>query len=295
MFDIKTAGNVILNRIKEYQLFDFYRIVDVDSYAVYDIQEDALLSADHKCYDIWCRNEPCANCTSVACLHRQHEIVKLECLDGKIYWIVSLPFPELGENMALELIKDVTDILYINDRYHPMNESFTDILTQIENTAVKDPYTGLFGKRYMQHEVEKHLQDDLPVSLVLLDLDKFKQVNDIHGHLCGDEVILFLSGMLKDYQYSDTCQVGRIGGDEFLILYKDKSKEYILHEVQTLCEEFALHTFKNRRQEQFHVSVSAGIAYSEKGDSWENLFSRVDESMYDSKAEKKCCDRASSI
>ena len=286
MFQINQAAESIINKIQNYAIFDFYRIVDVETYEVYDLLKDTLIPAGHKCYDVWCRQRPCVNCTSDACLHKQHEIVKLECLEEKIFWVMSLPFPELGKHKALELIKDVTNIMYINDRYHKENETFSEVMAQVEHSTVRDPYTDLFSKRYIQKKIEEYLESKVPICLVLLDLDRFKLINDTYGHLSGDEVLLYLAKLLKQLSQSDHCEVGRIGGDEFLMIYKDTTREQVEQEVTSLLETFAIHPFVANHQDVFHVSASAGIACSQQEDTWEQLFNRVDERMYERKERK---------
>lgn len=87
------------------------------------------------------------------------------------------------------------------------------------NQAYVDPLTGLRSRRAIERELKLRLKTrDVPLSVSIVDLDKFKPINDTFGHHAGDFVMAAVGSRLADYSREHDCVVGRLGGDEFLVL-----------------------------------------------------------------------------
>ncbi|MBX9688557.1 MAG: response regulator, partial [Candidatus Obscuribacterales bacterium] len=123
-----------------------------------------------------------------------------------------------------------------------------------------------------------------PVSIVILDLDSFKKVNDLGGHLIGDSVLAsFGRLLLSSFRRGDLR--GRWGGDEFILAFEDTGKKEAAILLQNLLNEFRRLEFANDRGEKFKMSFSAGIAqYPDEGSSAYELLKLADERLYASKA-----------
>jgi len=121
-------------------------------------------------------------------------------------------------------------------------------------------------------------------SLVFLDVDFFKQYNDTHGHLHGDAVLVALSKLLIAGLRKTDVAV-RYGGEEFVLLLPETSKENAFALAGTIREKIAAHPFPGREtQPQGKVTVSMGIAaFPEDGSDSSTLLHRADEALYQAK------------
>lgn len=155
LFPINEASPDLAKMIEQFVFFDLYRLVDADSYRVYDWHGSELFPQTIRCYDVWNRSSACTNCISRTAVSTGRQIVKLECLEDKVFLIVSMPVTLKGNTMALELIKEVTDSLLVNDTHHQENLLLYNLIRRLMDVAVRDLYTGLFNKRYAEQELSK--------------------------------------------------------------------------------------------------------------------------------------------
>jgi diguanylate cyclase (GGDEF)-like protein len=159
-------------------------------------------------------------------------------------------------------------------------------LDDIFNTAITDSLTGLYNRRYFEmisideyYRAERYGSN---LSLVMFDIDHFKQVNDTFGHECGDRVLRNISDMFREVRRSD--RVCRWGGEEFVILMPNTkaSEALICAEKIRLNIENADFTHKDM---PFKVTVSAGISSLFEGPvaKSEQLLSNADKALYRAK------------
>ena len=196
--------------------------------------------------------------------------------------------------------------------YHHGAESYTDdhrrVLDQVarqaaagvhntllfertQEQAFKDALTGLANPRALQFQVARELararRTSSPFSLILLDLDDFKVINDEHGHLAGDRALQEVARVLQQTTRPyDTCI--RYGGDEFVVLLSSSGAaeaEEQRRRVQEAVAMISLHTEDGR---EVPLRVSAGTSvFPEDGETYERLLARADRRMYRNKAEAK--------
>jgi diguanylate cyclase (GGDEF)-like protein len=196
--------------------------------------------------------------------------------------------------------------------YHCLPESYTEdhrrVLDQVakqaaavvhntllfertQEQAFKDGLTGLANPRALQFQVARELararRTSSPFSLILLDLDDFKGINDQYGHLAGDRALQEVAKVLQQTTRAyDTCI--RYGGDEFVILLsscgRGESEEH-RRRVQEAVAAISLHADDGR---EIELRVSAGASvFPDDGDTYERLLARADRRMYRNKAESK--------
>ena len=112
-----------------------------------------------------------------------------------------------------------------NSELAAINQKLEDANLQLEHLSTRDPLTGLFNRRYFGTVVEEQLslsmRSQIPFSLLLFDIDRFKEINDRYGHLTGDRVLQDLSAAAQKMLPRATDFLARYGGDEFVAVLYD--------------------------------------------------------------------------
>ena len=148
--------------------------------------------------------------------------------------------------------------------------------------ANTDPLTGALTRRAMLSALAKSLEEGKVSSIVLIDLDRFKHVNDTYGHLVGDEVLRFFCDTVHSaIRKSD--KLCRYGGEEFLLLLDGASKsvaEKVLNQVRATMK--AKHTWKQTK-EHFTVSFSAGLVEVKGIQNIQTIIKQCDDLLYRAK------------
>jgi len=149
-----------------------------------------------------------------------------------------------------------------------------------------DPLTGLGNRREVAHrwpEMLRHAQaSDSPLSVAMVDLDMFKQVNDRHGHALGDRVLVALAQLLRAATRSADL-VARVGGEEFLLLLPDTPPQRALEVCERLRQRVASYAWSNLAQD-LTVTLSIGVASTPPLDA-AALTRRADEALFRAKAQ----------
>jgi diguanylate cyclase (GGDEF)-like protein len=153
---------------------------------------------------------------------------------------------------------------------------------ELQHAALRDSMTGLLNRRQFYMITEQTNPDHLPAqqqfSLLLVDTDHFKNINDVFGHLKGDEVLISLSRMLESCSRKDDL-VFRWGGEEFVILLPRTSLETAMQIAETIRAAVARITIPGLPR----FTVSIGVARHNQGESIDELFKRVDDALYRAK------------
>ncbi len=148
--------------------------------------------------------------------------------------------------------------------------------------AVLDGLTGLLNRNGLHDAIDRLLEDGAPFTLVLVDLDRFKEVNDTLGHQAGDELLCAVAGRLRRC-VNDDARIARPGGDEFVLLLPGEPSEATAAAL-AICAELAKpFALRGVRQQ---IGGSVGLAaYPQHGQSRVELMRRADMAMYAAKSE----------
>lgn len=161
------------------------------------------------------------------------------------------------------------------------------MLLRLYRQATRDPLTGLFNRRALTEQIEieraRFLRTGRPLTVLLFDLDRFKRINDHHGHLVGDRVLQVFSNVVKK-NLRTTDHFGRWGGEEFLAALPETHPEQahlVAERVRKACEQEGL-TLADGQSLSFTTSI--GVATLDRDETLDSLFNRVDEALYNAKA-----------
>lgn len=154
----------------------------------------------------------------------------------------------------------------------------------------KDHLTGLYNRvqleSYMNYQI-RNLREGKYFFLILLDLDRFKMINDTYGHIVGDDALIQMAKILRMNCKKKQDYVSRLGGDEFVIIGQCNDKasvEVILERLQAAVEDFN----KNGKK-QYQLQFSAGYTICDRGSeaTLDTLINEADQKMYQNKKKKK--------
>lgn len=209
--------------------------------------------------------------------------------------IVGMREGDAGESNKAKLLKDYESYNgdhvsmvrrlanFINVASHELAETNTKLEAMNEKLlrmAIIDELTNVYNRREIQHRIAKAAKAGKKYSLIMLDLDKFKSVNDTYGHDEGDVVLKQFSAVMKKVAESVNypVSVGRWGGEEFMILAEtDGRSAFDLSEIIRI--EFSMVRFAISGQH----TVSCGVAEARESESADSVCTRVDHILYKSK------------
>ena len=166
------------------------------------------------------------------------------------------------------------------------------VMIQAREVAQIDALTFLFNRRMivreLQDEVLRAERYNNTLSISIIDVDKFKLVNDTYGHPAGDEVLKQVACQLRDHiRHPDT--VGRYGGEEFLILLPNSDAKAATEQAIRLGKKIR-EMVVTIKEHELKVTVSIGIAQFKAGvDTWDTLLNRADNAMYEAKNSGRDC------
>lgn len=169
------------------------------------------------------------------------------------------------------------------------SKSLSRSLNELEYYADHDPLTCLHNRRYfndiLTYEVDRATRHKQSFSILSIDLDNFKGVNDGHGHVCGDQVLVHLSQILnKNIRKGDV--LARVGGDEFAVLLPQTNTEsaFIVAESLRQAAKDYVFSFEDRKKINIHISISIGLAtYPKDAETISDLISGADLALYQAK------------
>ncbi|MEA3290293.1 MAG: GGDEF domain-containing protein, partial [Campylobacterota bacterium] len=163
-----------------------------------------------------------------------------------------------------------------------------DLQTELKLLASTDPMTKLYNRRYFSKIAEDILdlsrRDKKELSLIMVDIDKFKTINDTYGHAIGDDVIIKFADILKQEQRESDI-ICRFGGEEFVILLPETNMDgarIVAQKIREKTEQTIIKT-DTIKDLTFTVSLGVSIVDIEKENNIEEALGRADEALYEAK------------
>jgi diguanylate cyclase (GGDEF)-like protein len=168
-------------------------------------------------------------------------------------------------------------------------------IAEAERLSQTDDLTKLHNARYLRqfllNEIRRARRYGTSVTALFLDLDDFKQVNDVHGHLVGSHVLMEMAGVILG-SVRDTDALARYGGDEFVIVLPDTGMDLAGVVAERIREKISQYTFTGGKRLKLSLTASFGVAtFPIHASSPQQLIACADTAMYEAKAANKNCVR----
>jgi two-component system cell cycle response regulator len=242
-------------------IYDSFRLVDPISKMVYSVGSDGAVSeCTDRCFEVWGRNKYCDNCISARALNEKATFVKVEEDRKLICMVTSVPTSVGGREMVLELVKAMPEGLYISRGPDSETIELYEFIDAVNASAVTDVLTNLYNRRY----VDERLPSDIAAareaggefSVVLIDIDRFKEINDNFGHPCGDTVLKRFGCLIGCAVKQTDGWAARWGGEEFLLGLPGAGIEQAVSFAEKLRK-----TFEGERIKAGNYAISATASF----------------------------------
>lgn len=227
----------------------------------------------------------------IRCTHLANEINRSICIpmisQGDLVGLLQM-IPSVSDQDLLEskitLCRNIGETLGLTLANLRLRDS-------LRSLAIRDPLTNLFNRRYMEEtfdrEISRSRRNNRMLSVLMVDLDYFKSINDRFGHPAGDEVLVRTSQLLQGHARKDDI-ICRLGGEEFLIVLNDCEKYDALHKAEQIRAAIAEMDIKEINHTQ--VTASIGLSFfPENGNSSETLLNAADAELYRAKSAGRNC------
>jgi len=163
-----------------------------------------------------------------------------------------------------------------------------EVNSELEQKSSEDALTGIYNRRFLNRQLETEFRrayrQESSLAVIMLDIDHFKQVNDTHGHLVGDQILQKLAKLLKSQLGRASDVVCRYGGEEFAIILPETDEDGAVEFAERLSERISGSLF-NTDAGELSITVSMGIAVADSGDYAvaEQLLAAADSALYRAK------------
>lgn len=173
------------------------------------------------------------NQTSAACFLK-YKRDQVNC------WLVMIPYPSDYNEMVENVLGTNAELARLFDEKLNLEMELKQKIHELKIASITDPLTKLYNRQYFYEYLFEYLTKDSwsALSIIMIDFNDFKQVNDNYGHKAGDELLIQFAEMIHQH-----CHMGfRFGGDEFVIISVDHDQSYIKEKLDTISRSFNTQT-----------------------------------------------------
>jgi diguanylate cyclase (GGDEF)-like protein len=160
------------------------------------------------------------------------------------------------------------------------------MIARLKKLSIRDPLTELYNSRHFYAQLEDEIQRSErylhPLSLIFIDIDKFKTINDTYGHMVGDQALLLIAQKMEvSLRSQDTAY--RFAGDEFTIILPETTLDNAKFVADRIKSEMDKESLMIREQEITKITLSLGVAEYQRNEKKEQFVHRADVTMYEAK------------
>lgn len=270
-------------------LYDVIRLVNPINTTVINHECEKLSEQNGFCYDAWKKNKKCDNCIAALAYEKEETAIKIEYSEGKIILVIACPMFIKSKKYVVEMLKDVSSRGIVADMDKNYEESVLGFLNVVKDCNVKDELTSVYNRAYINERLPKDLKrssmENSAISVVMIDLDYFKAVNDTFGHVTGDKVLRDFATIVNSYVRSDSLDwIGRYGGEEFILVLNNVDENAAKNIAERIRKSINDHVFEYD-DIKINITCSLGI-HSSKGKeiSMDEIVEKADRNLYKAKA-----------
>lgn len=264
-----------------------------------DRQGEITLRSSQFQQDIYLQNKAGLDQLFLQILSNPSASVSYDAKDGNTIYLNSRLVPEFDWFLIVEQINDpatakIETALWINIAVSlaisicvllVVHFTLRGYQRRLELMATKDKLTGATSRQVFDWVFKRAqktaLRKDWPLSMIVLDIDHFKNINDQYGHQFGDQVLKSVSQLIRK-KVRDVDVLCRWGGEEFLLLLENCDQQHAAKVAETLRESISQLQIRIKDQ-RVSVTISAGVAEYQLDESMDHLIERCDHAMYESK------------
>ena len=211
------------------------------------------------------------------------EIVKLTSREAQAQPAPQEPLAAQDHGSVLHALRAAQDSLQLHvTETERTNRELQATLLELKHMVGTDLLTGLWSRRRLEDalasEVERHQRYGQPLSLMFMDIDFFKQVNDTYGHSVGDQVLVTLAHQIQQTQRAADA-IARWGGEEFVVVCPNTNLETAAALAQRMRERIA----QTEIPPVGFVTLSVGVAEYQSPETWQSWLQRADAALYQAK------------
>jgi diguanylate cyclase (GGDEF)-like protein len=193
-------------------------------------------------------------------------------------------FGDMAFGLTMSFVANTILAFTVKEQYARVRDEKTRLVRRLERLSLTDALTGLYNRRFLSASIDEEMRlaydTGSQLTLCILDIDHFKEVNDTYGHEYGDEV-LFNIAQIMEASLTDGEIFGRYGGEEFVILFPGKTPAEALPTVRALGDHVRTHGWSHGKP----VTLSGGLSSYVKGISYSNFVEAADKNLYIAKRE----------
>lgn len=268
-------------------LFDKVRVINPLKNEIIHIFSKGVNESDGKCYSIWNKSNMCENCISMRAYNENKVFTKVEYNDNRVFAITAITMNKGREHYVIECIKDITDSMLINEVSCIAISEICEEIEKLNKLVITDELTECYNRRYINErfplEIKESKRKNEKLTIVLMDIDNFKKINDKYGHQSGDYVLKEIGKIVKSNIRKEYDWVSRYGGEEFLIVFKNMDTENFIKSTEKIRKSIEEHKFIYNGVE-IKLTASFGVAeLSDKIDEMDMLIAEADKKLYKAK------------
>lgn len=272
------------------KMYDVIRLVDPVKKRVIEYRGLDRLETGGICHSYWKDGKLCDNCISIRAYANNKCFQKLEQACDEILMVTAIPIDNVEVPTVLELLKNATETMMIGTGVYTDGHLMRNLILELNDLAIKDELTGLYNRRYVDErlpaDIIKATLENAPLSVVFVDVDNLKEINDTYGHVTGDKAITKITDAFLSSIRTDSDWVARYGGDEFIICLNNTSSEtayQIAERIRSKISSLVL-----SEDENIKTTISLGVyTMQETLLTPDELISMADQRMYQAKQQGK--------